>query len=130
MKTVFRLATVIGALALVVSAASAAGGSTSLRIAVWPDGRLEPKVHRYTLACAPARGTLPRPARACAVLGRVGPAAFARVPPKTVCTDIYGGPAQARVRGLVAGHQVDAALNLTNGCEIGRWNRVRAVVPR
>jgi hypothetical protein len=130
MKTVLRLATIVGAVALVVSAASAAGGPTSLRIVVWPEGRDAPIVHRYTLACAPARGTVPRPARACSVLSRVGSGAFAPVPPKTVCTDLYGGPARARVRGLVAGRPVDAALNLTNGCEIGRWNRVRAVVPR
>jgi hypothetical protein len=130
MKTVLRLAIVIGALAFLVSAASAASGTTSLRIAVWPHGRKAPEVHRYTLACAPARGTLPRPARACAVLSRVGAAAFAPVPPMTACTDIYGGPAQARVRGLGAGRRVDAYLELTNGCEIQRWNRVRAVVPR
>ena len=130
MGTVLRLTVAFGALALLVSAASAAESSTALRIAVSPEGRQAVEVHRYTLACAPARGTVPRPARACTVLARLGADAFAPTPPGTACTAIYGGPAQARVLGVVAGRRVDARLRMTNGCEIGRWNRVRAVVPR
>ena len=119
----------IASAALAVGAA-AASAPTELRIAVWPKGSTAAEVHRYTLACAPARGTVPRPARACTVLSRVGRAAFAPVPKMTACTEIYGGPAEARVRGLVAGRRVGARLRLTNGCEFARWNRVRAVVPR
>ena len=127
MEAVLPFAAVVGASALV---ASAGVGSTSLRITVWPEGRQAPHVRHYTLACAPARGTLPRPARACRILSRLGARAFAPTPPGTVCSAIYGGPAQARVRGLVAGRRVDARLRLTNGCEIARWHRVAAVVPK
>jgi hypothetical protein len=130
MKTVLRFIGPLAALALFASAASAAGARTSLRITVWPEGRRAAEVHRYALACAPARGTVPHPARACTLLRRLGADAFAPTPVGTACTDVYGGPAQARVRGLVTGRLVDARLSLTNGCEIGRWNRVRAVVPR
>lgn len=130
METVSRLIGPLAALALFGSAASAAGAQTSLRITVWPEGRRAAEVHRYTLVCAPARGTVPHPARACTLLRRLGADAFAPTPVGTACTGVYGGPAQARVRGLVAGRLVDARLSLTNGCEIGRWNRVRAVVPR
>lgn len=130
MEGVPRLAVMLAALAVLVSAASAAGGSTFLRIVVWPDGRRALEVHHYTVACSPARGTVPRAARACAVLQRVGPEAFAPIPSLTACTEIYGGPAKARVRGLVAGRRVDADLKMTNGCEIRRWNRIRLVVPR
>jgi len=128
--TVLRLTVTFGALALLVSGASAAESSTALRIAVWPEGRQAAEVHRYTIACAPARGSVPRPARACTVLARLGADAFAPTPPGMACTAIYGGPAQARVLGVVAGRRVDARLRMTNGCEIERWNRVRAVVPR
>jgi hypothetical protein len=119
----------------IISASLAAGASagvrsTELRITVWPEGRAAANAHRYTLACGPARGTVPHPARACTVLSRLGAAAFAPTPPMTACTDIYGGPAQARVLGLVSGRHVDARLRLTNGCEIARWQRVAAVVPR
>jgi hypothetical protein len=120
--------------ALLVSAgvahAGAAVSRTRLSITVWPQGVDAGAVERYGLACAPARGTVPRPARACAVLRRAGASAFAPTPPLTVCTQISGGPAQARVRGIVAGHAVDAAFSLTNGCEIARWTRLAAVVPR
>jgi hypothetical protein len=129
MKTV-HVTAALGALVLVVSAASAATGPTRLRIAVWPKGRAATHVHRYALTCAPARGTVPHPARACRLLRRLGTDAFAPTPPATVCTEIYGGRAQARVRGLVGGRAVDARFSLSNGCEIARWNRVRAVVPK
>jgi hypothetical protein len=40
------------------------------------------------------------------------------------CTEIYGGPQVARVRGYCRGAQVRATFNRTNGCQIARWNRV------
>jgi hypothetical protein len=117
-------------IALLAPAASAAVAASRLSITVWPQGRQAAEVHRYTLACAPPRGTVPTPARACEALRRLGVAAFAKTPPTMACTDIYGGPEQAHVRGLVAGRRIDAWFKRTNGCEIERWNRVRAVVPR
>jgi subtilisin inhibitor-like len=130
METVPRLLSALGALALFGSAASAADSPTHLRVTVWPEGRQVAKVHLYTLACAPARGTVPHPARACTVLARHGARAFAPTPRTSVCTELYGGPAQAHVFGIVAGRRVDARLRLTNGCEIARWNRIRSIVPR
>jgi subtilisin inhibitor-like len=103
---------------------------TSLKITVWPQGYDSANVRRYTLACRPARGTVPRPARACTVLSRAGAAAFAPVPRDAACTTIWGGEAKARVRGRVGGVAVDARFNLENGCEIDRWNRLASVVPR
>ena len=118
-------------LALVLLLApGAATATTSLKITVWPQGYDSANVRRYTLACRPARGTVPRPARACTMLGHAGAAAFAPVPPDTACTTIWGGEAKARVRGVVAGVRVDTRLNLENGCEIDRWKRLASVVPR
>ena len=104
--------------------------TTRLQVTVWPEGYGSAEIRRYSLACGPARGTVPRPARACSLLSRLGAAAFAPPPRDSVCTAIWGGPAKARVRGLVGGVAVDARLNLGNGCEIDRWNRVAPVVPR
>jgi hypothetical protein len=125
-----RVTAALGSLALFASTASAATGPTRLGIAVWPEGRQATETHRYTLSCAPARGTVPHPVRACTLLGRLGAAAFAPTPRGTACTEIYGGPDQAHVVGRVGGRRVDAHLRLSNGCEIARWNRVRLVVPR
>lgn len=55
-------------------------------------------------------------------------ARLAPVSPNVACTQIYGGPATARVRGTLAGKPVDAAFSRTNGCEIGRWQRNAALL--
>jgi Subtilisin inhibitor-like len=104
------------------------GPPTVLRITVWPTG-YSGASRDYTLRCAPPRGTVPRPARACDALGRLGPKAFAPTPKTMACTDIFGGPAKAWVYGYVYGQPVDARLSLVNGCEVARWRRVAAVVP-
>jgi len=113
-----------------IATPSTATADTQLQISVWPQGYASAEVHRYRLACAPAQGTVPRPGRACTMLSRLGAAAFAPTPKTTVCTDIWGGPAKARVRGVVDGQAIDARLSLVNGCEISRWNRLAAVVPQ
>jgi hypothetical protein len=53
---------------------------------------------------------------------------LAPVSPQTACPEIYGGPAEARVRGELLGERVDARLDRTNGCEMNRWDRNRALL--
>jgi hypothetical protein len=77
----------------------------------------------WTLACAPPAGTLPGRARACTRLARLANP-FAPTPKNVACTEIYGGPQTAEVRGFFRGRQVRATFNRTNGCETSRWNRV------
>lgn len=98
------------------------GGATSLTVTYWPSGIGEGGREAWTLRCGPPRGTLPRPARACRRLTAESPRLFAPVSPKTLCTEIYGGPQVARVRGIVRGARVLATFSRTNGCEIARWN--------
>jgi hypothetical protein len=110
---------------LVVLSAAPASASvlrTSLQIAVWPQGS-EGAPHLWTLRCAPAGGTLPRPGDACLRLSKLS-APFAPVPSGTMCTMIYGGPQRARVTGTFRGHPVRATFNRSNGCEVVRWHRV------
>ncbi len=82
----------------------------------------------WTLRCSPAGGTLPSPARACARLARLEHP-FAPVPRTMLCTDIYGGPQVARVRGTYRGQKLDTSFRRTNGCEIRRWYRVSFLFP-
>jgi Subtilisin inhibitor-like len=77
----------------------------------------------WTLACAPATGTLPGRARACTRLARLANP-FAPTPKNMACAEIYGGPQTAEVRGFFRGRRVRATFNRTNGCEIDRWKRV------
>jgi hypothetical protein len=95
--------------------------TTALTIAVSPGNG--GATRHWTLHCAPAGGTLPRAADACTRLSRLA-APFAPVPPKTMCTAIYGGPQTARVEGTFRGHAVRATFNRVGGCEIARWQRV------
>jgi hypothetical protein len=65
---------------------------------------------------------------ACRQLAGLTPAQLKPVPANVACTEIYGGPATARVRGELNGKQVDARFELTNGCEIERWDRNRVLL--
>jgi hypothetical protein len=122
-------AVVVLALALaLVAPGAASGGRTGLAIALYPQGVPAGAVERYRLSCAPARGTVPRPGRACLVLARLA-APFAPVPRDEICTQIALGPQEAIVTGTVAGRRVYARLRLSDGCQIERWRRLAAVVP-
>ncbi|WP_084137133.1 SSI family serine proteinase inhibitor, partial [Cellulomonas bogoriensis] len=66
---------------------------------------------------------------ACAALDtRTGRAALQPVPPGTPCTDVWGGPQVAHVRGYVDGRRVATAFDRTNGCEIDRWDALAALL--
>jgi len=102
---------------------------TSLTITVWPQGRAADR-HRYALRCDPVGGTLPKRGDACAVLERLGAAAFAPVPKDAVCTQQYGGPAEAVVAGRHRGRTIWVRFRRRDGCEIARWNKHAALLPR
>jgi hypothetical protein len=122
-------AALVLALGLSTAAYAAASGSqTKLSIAVYPKGVGAGIVRHYTLACAPARGTVPHPGKACLALARLS-APFAPVPPDEICTQIALGPQEAIVSGTVAGRHVYARLRLNDGCQIDRWRHVSAIVP-
>ena len=95
---------------------------TALTIVVLPQGPGGPS-HTWTLRCGPPSGTLPRAAAACARLGALSDP-FAPVPADAMCTQIYGGPEQARVTGVYRGRRVRALFKRTDGCETERWARV------
>jgi hypothetical protein len=64
----------------------------------------------------------------CRALSELPAAALRPVPPDTICTEIYGGPATGRIRGVIEGARVDARFARTNGCEISRFDRVAHVL--
>jgi Subtilisin inhibitor-like len=113
----------VTALAVGVASSREASAKTSLTIAYWPEGSAGKSV-KWILRCEPASGTLRRPARACAKLKAGGSKLFAPLSPKVVCTEIWGGPQVARVTGKLRTARVSASFDRTNGCQIGRWNRL------
>ena len=108
----------------VAAASGATSAGTSLRITYWEDSANASSSVTWTLRCDPARGTLARPARACARLAAGGTKPFAPLPKNVFCTEIYGGPQKARVVGVIDGKRVWSTFARTNGCEIGRWQRI------
>lgn len=57
---------------------------------------------------------------------------FEPTPGQAACTEIYGGPGKATVTGTLDGAAVDATFTRSNGCEIGRWERMveLGVIPK
>jgi hypothetical protein len=110
--------------------ALALGGSPSaqLTITVWPTGPAH-AARVWTLRCDPTGGTLPRRATACRRLSAFSTNPFARTPPGTACSQIYGGPQQALVRGVFRGRRLYARFARRDGCETERWNRVAFLFP-
>ena len=117
------LAMALAAVTLASSTLALAGASaTSLRVTYWEDASAAAVT--WTLRCNPPSGSLRRPTSACRRLASGGSKLFAPLPKNSVCTQIYGGPQRARVVGVLAGKRIWATFTRTNGCEIGRWNRV------
>jgi hypothetical protein len=101
--------------------------ATDLEIVVWPNGRSGQK-EKATLRCSPAGGTLRDPEAACRQLDALE-RPFVRPPGDAVCTEIYGGPAVAEIRGTFEGSQLNATFARTDGCEIALWDRHAFLFP-
>ncbi|WP_328720648.1 subtilase-type protease inhibitor [Streptomyces sp. NBC_00247] len=95
----------------------------------------------YELTCAPAAGTRsgtrgggdhPEAQAACDRLAEAegaGEDLFRPVDEDAMCTQMYGGPATARITGTWRGRPVDTTVNRKNGCEIARWNALSPLLP-
>jgi hypothetical protein len=47
--------------------------------------------------------------------------------PGKICTEQYGGPQTATVKGTVNGKDVSASFSRTDGCQISRWEAAKAL---
>ena len=99
---------------------------TMLEISVTPGGEAPTKL--WKLRCPDGVSTLPDAAEACEQLSKMD-YPFAPVPKNTACTQIYGGPQEADVRGIFRGRPVKAHFDRGNGCEIERWDKVGFLFP-
>ncbi len=86
------------------------------------------RVRTWTLTCQPPAGSHPKAQAACAFVGGAEASLLAPVPANQACTQIFGGSQIATVKGTWRGTPVDARLARTNGCEISRWDKVKALV--
>lgn len=96
-----------------------------LTVTVRADGNAGP-ARRRTIQCERLG---PKASDAtCRSLAGLGADQLEPVPSGTACTQIFGGPAVARVQGELRGKPVDARFELSNGCEIERWDRNRVLL--
>jgi hypothetical protein len=99
----------------------AATFSAVLTITLFPQGPGGPK-SEWVVRCP---GAAP-----CARLEEGGRTLFQPTPRGIVCTDIYGGPQVAYVRGTLAGRRIWAHFTRADGCQIARWSRVAFLLRR
>jgi hypothetical protein len=45
------------------------------------------------------------------------------------CTQVYGGPQKATIRGTWQGKPVRSSFSRTDGCEISRWDQLEGFLP-
>ncbi len=83
----------------------------------------------WTLTCAGlVEGTHPAAQAACDHLdGLEQP--FAPLDPDLMCSQQYGGPQTAQVRGRWGGEPVDLELSRVDGCRIAQWDALVPVLP-
>jgi hypothetical protein len=112
---------------------AAAPAAVKLRLTVRDAPDRDPR--RATLACtggrARATGYLAgRPAPACRAARRLAGLLAADAERHRMCTQIYGGPQRARVRGEVGRRAVDRRFSRTDGCQIDDWDRAAPLLRR
>jgi hypothetical protein len=66
----------------------------------------------------------PADSKACAALAVMTRSTFRPTPGTVACTEQYGGPQIATIKGTFHGEAVNARFSRENGCAIARWNAV------
>jgi hypothetical protein len=67
----------------------------------------------------------PEDSEVCRALADIEPKTFEPVPGNVACTQQYGGPETATVKGTLDGKEIDAKFSRENGCEIARWDAAK-----
>ena len=64
----------------------------------------------------------------CEAARRLAPFLAAQPPDDRICTQIYGGPETARVRGTIGNRLIDRRFSKVNGCAIADWRRAEPLL--
>src|SRR5215212_1836248 len=124
-----RIVIVVAALALLVGCgeddepAAAPARLAELTVTVDRDGDGSAAPKTAAVRCD-AEGD----SEACRALAALRAKAFAPTPGDVACTELYGGPQTATVRGTLRGEAIDARFSRVNGCEIARWGKIERLL--
>jgi hypothetical protein len=131
----FRLApAVLVAAALVLAACGSdepttpatGGGSDELAnlvVTVDADGDAGAPAKELAVNCK-----APTDSDVCGAAAGISAAELAEPPGDVACTEIFGGPERATIRGTLRGEPVDASFSRSDGCEIDRWDKVKPLL--
>ncbi len=84
---------------------------------------VDPGDKRATVRC-----DRPEDSELCRAVDALDPSVFEPTPGNVACTQQYGGPETATVKGTLRGEPVDAEFARRNGCEIARWEDAAALL--
>ena len=93
-------------------------GNTHLRIAIQPTGAKGLVLSRY-IDCPSDKH--------CAQVNKLSLNDL-ELPANRACTQQYAGPTLAWITGVLNGQNVKVYMNVSNGCEISRWNRLAPIL--
>ncbi|MCX6497629.1 MAG: SSI family serine proteinase inhibitor [Arthrobacter sp.] len=116
-----------------VAAPTAGPGQGDAELAIMVKPSTSGQAANYTLVCQKgvpaAESQHPTAAAACTALkANAALLSPAPAPKDKVCTQQYGGPAEATVTGSVDGTAVEAKFSLRDGCEIAQWQAAKDVL--
>jgi hypothetical protein len=94
---------------------------TELVVRVDADGTGPAPAQELRVSCS-------EPGPACRAAEKLAPEDFAPVPADKACTQIFGGPETASVKGRLHGEPVAGRFARSNGCEMARWESVSALL--
>jgi hypothetical protein len=103
--------------------AAAPPSVADLTVTVDPDGDGAKEPHTTTVQCGTADAS-----KACRAADGIKAKTFRPVPGNVACTEQYGGPETATVKGTLHGEAIDAKFSRVNGCEISRWEQAAGLL--
>lgn len=102
---------------------AATSSLAELTVVVDADGS-DPESPRTTTVSCDA----PEDSDVCREVATIARKTFEPTPGNVACTELYGGPETATVKGTLRGERVDAKFTRVNGCEIARWQDAAALL--
>jgi hypothetical protein len=102
---------------------ASSGSLAELTVTVDPDGEDAKPPRETTIRC-----DAPDDSSVCRAVADVEATVFEPTPGNVACTQQYGGPQTATVRGTLRDEPVDARFSRENGCEISRWEAAAPIL--
>jgi hypothetical protein len=78
----------------------------------------------WSVKCYPARGSHPNVNSSCAFLKIKSNRGMLAGVVSDNCLEVYGGAANARVRGVLYGKRIDLDFDRSNSCNIQKWDQI------